>query len=120
MKMRFLSSIGLLLSLAAPVAGAMGAGELWTASAQAQITGDALMQSQRIGKLGTSAMRGNQDAFEQLGASQKQLVQDLDLLSRGGQYRGHNIAGPSATEQLALGNVRNAWAHTERAASLMQ
>jgi len=93
--------------------------ETWVAYAKAQIVADAVVQSQRIGKLAPSVNRGNPDAMDQLGASQKRLTQDLNLLATGGQYRDRTIPGASTSEQALLENAKRAWSRSARASAFI-
>ncbi|GAC1322533.1 MAG: chemotaxis chemoreceptor PilJ [Collimonas sp.] len=85
-------------------------------STQTQIAGDALMHSQRIGKATPNAIQGNPEAFKQLADSRKEFNQDLGILSKGGDYKGHDIGTPSASMNSKLTEVNKIWSNTDKAA----
>jgi twitching motility protein PilJ len=85
-------------------------------STQTQIAGDALMHSQRIGKATPNAIQGNSEAFKQLADSRKEFNQDLGILRKGGDYKGHDIGTPSATMGSKLAEVDKVWSNTDKAA----
>ncbi|MFJ2989777.1 methyl-accepting chemotaxis protein [Collimonas sp. NPDC087041] len=85
-------------------------------STQTQIAGDALMHSQRIGKATPNAIQGNPEAFKQLADSRKEFNQDLNILMKGGDYKGHNIGTPSAQMESKLTEVSKVWSNTDKAA----
>lgn len=89
----------------------------WIASAKAQIASDAVMQSQRIAKLAPSVIRGNMGGLDPLQASQKQLTQDMALLTAGGPYRGRTIPGASSSEDALIGNANIMGARSTQAAA---
>ncbi|HWX00815.1 methyl-accepting chemotaxis protein, partial [Collimonas sp.] len=85
-------------------------------STQTQIAGDALMHSQRIGKATPNAIQGNPEAFKQLADSRKEFNQDLSVLSKGGDFKGHDISTPSAAMDSKLTDVNKVWSNTDKAA----
>ncbi|AMP08566.1 methyl-accepting chemotaxis (MCP) signaling domain protein [Collimonas arenae] len=85
-------------------------------STQTQIAGDALMHSQRIGKATPNAIQGNPEAFKQLADSRKEFNQDLSILMKGGDYKGHNVGAPSAQMDSKLAEVSKVWSNTDKAA----
>jgi twitching motility protein PilJ len=86
------------------------------ASTQTQIAGDALMHSQRIGKAAPNAIQGNLEAFKQLEESKKDLMQDLAVLSKGGNYQGYNISSPNGHMEDVLKETEKVWANSDKAA----
>ncbi len=86
-------------------------------STQTQIASDALMHSQRIGKAAPNAIQGNLEAFKQLHDSRKEFINDLNVLSKGGDYQGRDIAAPNEEMQPVLKEARNAWKATDEAAN---
>ena len=87
------------------------------ASNQTQITSDALMHSQRLGKAAPNALQGNQDAFGQLQESRDALSYDLKLLAQGGEFNGSVIPAPSGARERKLAEVRTRWTGSESAAA---
>lgn len=85
-------------------------------STQTQIAGDALMHSQRIGKATPNAIQGNPEAFKQLADSRKEFNLDLGVLTKGGEYKGRNIAGPTSHMASAAADVQKVWSNTDKAA----
>jgi len=85
-------------------------------STQAQIAGDALMHSQRIGKATPNAIQGNLEAFKQLEESRKELTKDLTVLTSGGNYQGTQISSASAKMADSLRDTQKDWANSEKAA----
>ncbi|HZW12847.1 MAG TPA: methyl-accepting chemotaxis protein [Noviherbaspirillum sp.] len=86
------------------------------ASTQTQIAGDALMHSQRIGKAAPNAIQGNLEAFKQLEESRKEFNNDLNVLSKGGDYQGREIDAPSADMAALLNETRKVWSESDKAA----
>ena len=84
-------------------------------STQAQISGDVLMHSQRIGKAAPNAIYGKPAAFNQLEESRKAINANLDTLQKGGTYLGRDIATPSAALIPVLDATRKTWANTNTA-----
>ena len=91
----------------------------WVAYSKAQIAGDAVMHSQRIGRLAHDVLRGDMDAADQLSASQQQLIRDLELLTYGGEYRGKAIPGASLSEKAVLENAKQAWNSSAHATDII-
>jgi twitching motility protein PilJ len=85
-------------------------------STQAQISGNALMNSQRIGKAAPNAIQGNLAAFKQLDESRNELNSDLNILLVGGPYRGHNVDAPDSTLEPILKDTQKAWKNSDKAA----
>jgi twitching motility protein PilJ len=86
------------------------------ASAQTQIASDALMHSQRVGKAAPNAIQGNPEAFAQLEDSRVQLMGDLTLLARGGEFANRRIPTPSVQMAKLLGEARSKWVTSDNAA----
>ncbi|WP_416172112.1 methyl-accepting chemotaxis protein [Actimicrobium sp. CCI2.3] len=86
-------------------------------STQNQIAGDALMHTQRLGKAAPNAIQGNPQAFTQLDESRAEFNRDLDVLSHGGQFQGHSIHAPDAVMAALLGQTRQLWSNTDKAAA---
>jgi len=85
-------------------------------STQTQIAGDALMHSQRIGKATPNAIQGNLEAFKQLSESRKEFNQDLQILSKGGNYQGREIDAPNDKMAAILQDTQKVWANSDKAA----
>jgi twitching motility protein PilJ len=85
-------------------------------STQTQIAGDALMHSQRIGKATPNAIQGNQEAFNQLDDSRKELTKDLQVLSKGGNYQGTEISSPTPKMVDIVKDTQKDWADSDKAA----
>ncbi|RJF97788.1 methyl-accepting chemotaxis protein [Noviherbaspirillum saxi] len=101
----------------------LGAGFVWVnssysslVSTQTQIAGDALMHSQRIGKAAPNAIQGNLEAFKQLEESRKELNRDLNVLLKGGDYQGRDIATPDAQMEAILKETQKIWVNSDKAA----
>ncbi|TDK67185.1 methyl-accepting chemotaxis protein [Sapientia aquatica] len=86
------------------------------ASNQAQIAGDALMHSQRIGKAAPNAIQGTPAAFKQLEESRAELNNDLTILTKGGSYKGANISAAKSGDLAVLAESQKIWANTDKAA----
>lgn len=86
-------------------------------STQAQISGEILMHSQRIGKAAPNAIYGKPIAFNQLEESQKTINSNLNILLSGGDYNGRSISKPNADFEKVLKSTRAAWANSNKAAS---
>ncbi len=116
----FLCSVALLLSLSNIAEAQSGdtpnPSVPWLAYARAQIAGDAMMQSQRLGRAAPGALDDEQDAFDQLESARTQLNRDLALLSAGGQYRGRTIPAASPSERVGLNHAQQDCANSVRAA----
>jgi twitching motility protein PilJ len=89
------------------------------ASTQTQIAGDALMHSQRLGKATPNAIQGNLEAFKQLSDSRKEFNQDMQILSKGGDYQGRAIAAPNAKMAAILRDTQKAWGSSDKAAEII-
>lgn len=85
-------------------------------STQAQIAGEALMHSQRIGKAAPNAIQGNPIAFTQLEESRKELNNDLQLLANGGEYQGRTVTAPSSSLEAVVKETRAAWSTSDKSA----
>ncbi len=85
-------------------------------STQVQISGDALMHSQRIGKAAPNAIQGNPAAFKQLQESRKELNNDLNVLLMGGVYQGRVVDKPDAQLELILKDTQKTWKNSDKAA----
>jgi twitching motility protein PilJ len=88
-------------------------------STQAQISGEILMHSQRIGKAAPNAIYGKPAAFSQLDESQKAINANLNVLINGGDYKGRTISKPSATLEPVLVATKRAWSNSDRAATVV-
>jgi len=88
-------------------------------STQAQISGEILMHSQRIGKAAPNAIYGKPAAFSQLDDSQKAINSNLNVLINGGDYKGRAISKPSAAVEPVLNATKRAWANSNNAASVV-
>ncbi|MFZ6751663.1 methyl-accepting chemotaxis protein [Undibacterium sp. Ren11W] len=85
-------------------------------STQAQISGDALMHSQRIGKAAPNAIQGNPAAFKQLDESRKELNSDLVVLLSGGAYQGRDVDAADAKLEPVVKDTQKAWKNSDKAA----
>jgi twitching motility protein PilJ len=83
---------------------------------QTQIAGDALMHSQRIGKAAPNAIQGNPEAFKQLDDSRKEFNRDLNVLLKGGDYLGRDIAAPNGQMEAMLNDTQKIWTNSDKAA----
>ncbi|MBY0574093.1 MAG: type IV pili methyl-accepting chemotaxis transducer N-terminal domain-containing protein [Undibacterium sp.] len=86
-------------------------------STQAQISGEILMHSQRIGKAAPNAIYGKPAAFTQLEESQKAINANLDVLMNGGSYKGRSIAKPSSDLVKVLDSTTKTWTNSNKAAT---
>ena len=86
------------------------------ASIQNQIAGDALMHSQRIGKAAPNAIQGKPEAFVQLDESRTELNADLNVLIKGGNYKGYSLDSPKAVDLPILKDGEKAWSNSNKAA----
>ncbi len=86
-------------------------------STQAQISGEILMHSQRIGKAAPNAIYGKPIAFNQLEESQKAINSNLDVLLKGGEYNGRSVATPSSALQPVLQATKTSWNNSNKAAA---
>lgn len=85
-------------------------------STQAQIAGEALMHSQRIGKAAPNSIQGNPAAFKQLDESRRELNNDLNILLNGGSYQGRDVSRPDSTLEPVLKDTQKAWKNSDKAA----
>ncbi|MDE2427954.1 MAG: type IV pili methyl-accepting chemotaxis transducer N-terminal domain-containing protein [Burkholderiales bacterium] len=85
-------------------------------STQAQIAGEALMHSQRIGKAAPNAIQGNVEAFKQLEDSRKEMNSDLNILLNGGNYQGRKVDKADSTLEPVLKDTQKAWKNSDKAA----
>lgn len=85
-------------------------------STQSQISGDALMHSQRIGKAAPNAIQGNPAAFKQLDESRKELNNDLVVLLNGGAYQGRDVDAADAKLEPVVKDTQKAWKNSDKAA----
>jgi twitching motility protein PilJ len=85
-------------------------------STQTQVASDALMHSQRIGKAAPNAVQGSAEGFRQLEESRKELNSDINLMTRGGSYRGRSIGEPSSDIAPVVAAARKQWTATDLAA----
>jgi twitching motility protein PilJ len=85
-------------------------------STQAQISGEALMHSQRIGKAAPNAIQGKAEAFKQLEESRKEIINDLNILQNGGSFQGRDVSKPSAALEPVLKETQKSWRNSEKAA----
>ncbi|MYM68957.1 methyl-accepting chemotaxis protein [Pseudoduganella sp. FT55W] len=85
-------------------------------SAQTQVASDALMHSQRIGKAAPNAVQGSVEGFRQLEESRKELSNDINLMTRGGQYQGRSIGEPRSDIAVVVAAARKQWTATDLAA----
>ncbi|PRC95068.1 methyl-accepting chemotaxis protein [Solimicrobium silvestre] len=86
------------------------------ASIQTQIAGDALMHSQRIGKAAPNAIQGNPEAFKQLEESRSELNADLNVLTKGGTYKGYSLDSAKSADLAVLKDSAKIWSNTDKAA----
>ena len=85
-------------------------------STQVQISGEALMHSQRIGKAAPNAIQGNVEAFKQLEDSRKEMNSDLNVLLVGGNYQGRNVDKADSTLEPVLKDTQKSWKNSDKAA----
>ncbi|MBC3875682.1 type IV pili methyl-accepting chemotaxis transducer N-terminal domain-containing protein [Undibacterium sp. LX15W] len=86
-------------------------------STQAQISGEILMHSQRIGKAAPNAIYGKPAAFSQLEESQKTINANIDVLLNGGDYKGRSISKAGSGVEPILKSTKAAWANSNKAAT---
>ncbi|TFW31553.1 methyl-accepting chemotaxis protein [Duganella callida] len=84
-------------------------------SAQTQVASDALMHSQRIGKAAPNAVQGSAEGFRQLEESRRELTNDFNLMTRGGQYQGRAIGEPDQGTAQVVAAARKQWGATDLA-----
>jgi twitching motility protein PilJ len=85
-------------------------------STKAQIAGEALMHSQRIGKAAPNAIQGNVVAFKQLDESRNALSSALKLLANGGEYVGRDVSAAGSDMSGPIAESQKAWKDSEKAA----
>jgi len=85
-------------------------------STQAQIAGEALMHSQRIGKAAPNAIQGNVEAFKQLKDSRSEMNNDLNILLNGGNYQGRSVKRADSVLEPAVKEAQKAWGNSNKAA----
>lgn len=86
------------------------------ASIQNQIAGDAVMHSQRIGKAAPNAIQGKPEAFKQLEESRSELNADLNVLIKGGNYKGYSLDSARAADLPVLKDGEKIWSNSDKAA----
>jgi twitching motility protein PilJ len=86
------------------------------ASIQNQIAGDALMHSQRIGKAAPNAIQGKPEAFKELEESRSELNSDLNVLIKGGNYKGFNLDSAKTADLPVLKAGEKIWSDSDKAA----
>ncbi len=86
-------------------------------SVQTQIAGDALMHSQRIGKAASAVIPGRAWALKQLEESRSELNNDLDLLIKGGVYKGYSLEGAQESDLQVLKEGEKIAANSNNAAN---
>jgi twitching motility protein PilJ len=74
------------------------------------------MHSQRIGKAAPNAIQGNLEAFKQLDDSRKEFNRDLNVLLKGGDYQGREIAAPNGHMETLLNDTQKIWTNSDKAA----
>ena len=85
-------------------------------STQAQIAGEALMHSQRIGKAAPNAIQGKPAAFKQLEESRKEISSDLKILFEGGQFQERSVSKAEAQLLPVLKDTEKAFRNSAKAA----
>ena len=85
-------------------------------STQAQIAGEALMHSQRIGKAAPNAIQGNVEAFKQLKDSRAEMNTDLNTLLNGGNYQGRSVKHADSSLEPTVKEAQKAWGNSNKAA----
>ena len=85
-------------------------------STQAQIAGEALMHSQRIGKAAPNAIQGKPAAFKQLDESRKEISFDLKTLLEGGQFQERTVSKADSKLIPVLKDTDKAWRSSDKAA----
>jgi len=94
----------------------LNSSQKFLASIQNQIAGDALMHSQRIGKAAPNAIQGKPEAFKELEESQAELNADLNVLIKGGNYKGDSLSSARAADLPVLNDGAKIWSNTDKAA----
>ena len=85
-------------------------------STQAQIAGEALMHSQRIGKAAPNAIQGKPAAFKQLEDSRREISSDLKILLKGGEFQGRSVKDPDSKLATVVSATDAAWRNSDKAA----
>ncbi len=88
-------------------------------STQAQISGEILMHSQRIGKAAPNAIYGKPAAFSQLEESQKTINANINILLNGGDFKGRSVSKPSSSTEPILKATKSAWTNSNNAATII-
>ncbi|MCA3219524.1 MAG: type IV pili methyl-accepting chemotaxis transducer N-terminal domain-containing protein [Burkholderiales bacterium] len=86
-------------------------------SLQVEITGDALMHTQRLARAAPYAVIGNKKAFADLRDSRDRIDQNLDALANGDRTLGLTAAGAERQEQI--GRLAERWRASQAAASVI-
>jgi twitching motility protein PilJ len=86
-----------------------------TGSLQVEITGNALMHTQRLARSAPYAVEGSRQAFEAMRDSRDRIDASLDALANGDSTRG--LSGASPTIQPLLSRLAERWRATQSAAS---
>jgi twitching motility protein PilJ len=84
---------------------------------QVEITGDALMHTQRLARAAPYAVAGNKQAFADLLDSRDRIDSNLDALANGDRVRGLSAAGPERQEQIT--KLVERWKGSQAAASVI-
>jgi twitching motility protein PilJ len=84
---------------------------------QVEITGDALMHTQRLARAAPYAVAGNKQAFADLLDSRDRIDANLDALANGDRVRGLSAAGPERQEQIT--KLVERWKGSQAAASVI-
>ena len=88
-----------------------------TGSLQVEITGDALMHTQRLARAAPYAVAGNRQAFANLRDSRDRIDANLDALANGDRTRG--LAPAAAERQEQLIKLAERWRASQQAASVI-
>ncbi|MFZ6766466.1 methyl-accepting chemotaxis protein [Undibacterium sp. Di26W] len=115
-QMRILSIIMALALLMGAIFVWMNANQSALISTQAQIAGEALMHSQRIGKAAPNAIQGNVEAFKQLKDSRSEMNTDLTILLNGGNYQGRIVDRADSNLEPVVKEAQKAWGNSNKAA----
>jgi twitching motility protein PilJ len=115
-QMRILSIIMALALLLGAVFVWLNSNQSALLSTQAQIAGEALMHSQRIGKAAPNAIQGNVEAFKQLKDSRTEMNSDLTVLLNGGNYQGRTVDKADANLEPVVKDAKKAWDNSNKAA----
>jgi twitching motility protein PilJ len=84
---------------------------------QVEVTGDALMHTQRLARAAPYAVAGNKQAFADLIDSRDRIDSNLDALTNGDKARGLSAASPERQEQLT--KLTEKWKASQAAASVI-